>query len=244
MENKIIVIDEVEYLCTPIEKKVDNGFEIQSFRIKSSGSLLYLKPSGWYGFLDNAANYPLEDCLKSHNDEIYSVKRTSDGEIFTVGDKITGTMSFDESPSRLGYTTIKGFYLEDDKLCIEISTGVIRNYEYSDLAINTISKYVEKPVLFTTEDGVAISVGEASYGVDKTTNKYMGTYIWPKLEYFGKDSLSADIKYFSTEERAKNYIYSHEKKYSRQEILDVLKDVEDEDIVHGGVEEIIKKLNL
>lgn len=231
MENKTISIDGVEYNCTPIEKKVEKAFEILSFKTQDKiciviGNDQVILPFG---------TYSVEECLSGHTKlakirlyahgnpiPIYSVKRTSDGEIFTVEDKITGTLSLEENPKKLGYTTIKGFYLEDDKLCIEIPTGVVRNHKYSGLAINTITKYVEKPVLFTTEDGVDIRVGDASYGVDINRNIYSGTYVWNKLEYFSKTSLSPNVKYFSTKEKAKEYADPKEKVYSKEDIKKVL----------------------
>ncbi len=62
-------------------------WEILSFRIKTSGSILYKKRDGWYGFSDNAAIYPIEEILKSDDHEIYSVSRLTDNEEFTIGDK-------------------------------------------------------------------------------------------------------------------------------------------------------------
>lgn len=251
MENKTIVIDGVSYNCIPIDKEVDNGFEVLTLRDKNTHSLASYD-KGEVGIYSYPLKHPyltresfVKSFLQYDQWEIYSVKRSSDGEIFTVGDKITGTMSWQENPARLGYTTIKGFYLEEDQLCIEIYTGVVKNYKQTGLAINTIQKYVEKPVLFTTEDGVGIRVGDKSYGFDTINNQYSGIYTWEKLEYFNiKTSLFPDVKYFSTEEKAREYANLHEKKYSKQEILDVLKAVEDEYIVHGGVYEIRKRLNL
>lgn len=220
MENKTIVIDGTEYLCTPIEKKVEKAFEILELK---SGSAIDTYDEGnknIYNSKDRWIKFFLES---SANWKIHKVKRISDGEIFTVGDKITGTMSLEENPKKLGYTTIKGFYLEDDKLCIEIPTGVVRNHKYSGLAINTIQKYVEKPALFTTEDGVDIRVGDKSYGVDTTRNKYSGSYSWEKLEHFNiKTSLFADVKYFSTKEKAKEYADLKEKVYSKADIIKAL----------------------
>ena len=111
---------------------------------------------------------------------IYSVKRLSDGEIFTIGDIC------DDGK-------INEFYIEYDNLYLHFFSRInqSRVIEYC--------KKAKKP-LFTTEDGVDIFegsicwiVGPHFFSIYKCTNPTSKPIIF-------------DEKYFSTEEAAKEYI--------------------------------------
>lgn len=109
--------------------------------------------------------------------KIYSVKRLSDGEIFTIGDRIKDGI-------------IDTIYLSDNILWF-IHTGKMTNSKLED-AIK-----IKKP-LFTSEDGVDIFVDDIVYGVRPNYS------IWEtsstSLSYYN------DYKFYSTEEAAKEYI--------------------------------------
>lgn len=125
---------------------------------------------------------------------IHSVKRLSDGEIFTVGDKIesyntTKTIKRIElpesNPNDIGFITKSTSYP---------GTG----YQY---LIKDNVKKVKQP-LFTTEDGVNIYVGD-----------YISTVLLDTMEIFtdcglvGRDTRPVEgFKYFSTKEKAEEYI--------------------------------------
>jgi hypothetical protein len=150
----------------------------------------------------------IKSFLNSDLWKIHSVKRKSDGEIFTVNDKIIGTKSIDENTKvGPGYTFIKEFTLDGDKLIIEISTGTI--YDYRDSlgkgvwTFLTIKKY--KSPLFKTEDGVDVFEGDSPWYTLSNT----------KCERFKDVNQFKNItehanrtfyKYFSTKEKAEEYV--------------------------------------
>lgn len=76
-------------------------------------------------FHSGVLRFTEEQLLSMPHWKIFSIKRLSDGEVFTIGDKITGPFSIDENPkSGPGYTYIKSFELNNDDIWINISTGV------------------------------------------------------------------------------------------------------------------------
>jgi len=115
--------------------------------------------------------------------KIYSVKRLSDGEIFTIGDKV--------NTSNCCNVRIKQFNIDNNNT-------IIICHEQGDTFLIFL-KTLKKP-LFTTEDGVDIFkndicwvVGPHNYSLFKWTNPTNTVII-------------ADEKYFSTKEAAKDYI--------------------------------------
>lgn len=124
------------------------------------------------------------NCIKNNCFIIHSVKRLSDGEIFTIGDKNkNGIIKSIFVPFEFGTTTVciqcdnkKGIYLKD------------------------ITK--AKQPLFTTEDGVDIFEGDTFYIVDN----------WIPIIYVNYVSINEYIHNlkFSTKEKAEEYILMNE----------------------------------
>lgn len=144
---------------------------------------------------------------REHNTHwnIHSVKRLSDGEIFTIGDNITYNNE---------KTIIEGFNLQFNKYLIADFKKTVSNCIGCN--INYIQK--AKQPLFTTEDGVDIFEGATFYYVD--LNWYIGLgrtiiYLFQKLKGY---------KEFSTKEKAQEYIDLNKPKYSLNDILSVAKD--------------------
>jgi len=74
-------------------------------------------------------------------------------------------------------------------------------------------KWVEKvEPLFKTEDEVDVFLHQHTYGVLIPLMTLCGSYVWDKQEYFKDFSLSKDVKYFSTQEKAQEYIDKHKPK--------------------------------
>jgi hypothetical protein len=116
---------------------------------------------------------------------ISSVKRLSDGEIFTIGDKLTEG-------------TILTFSLSDYNDGIYADTIKVSGddmYYYCGLPLNKWVK-LNQP-LFTTEDGVDIYSGDCFYHVDKE---------FRISQNHGFSGISEKIFAFSTKKAAKNYI--------------------------------------
>lgn len=117
---------------------------------------------------------------------IYSVKRLSDGEIFTIGDEVKHR----NVCNRLDSCNILDIYIAGNQLFITTA-----NFNTNICMLDKITK---KP-LFTTEDGIDIyDVDDIVYGVRPNYT------IWET----GIFSISKynDYKFYSTEEAAKEYI--------------------------------------
>ena len=131
--------------------------------------------------------------------EIYSVKRLSDGEVFTIGDKY-------KNLSQTQIYTIKEF---------EIRNGVLRANaaEYGFDFFEDLIKV--KEILFITEDGRPVYKDDKFYYVNKyfIIAEYWADNAWTPKE----DGLE-----FSTKENAEEYIIMNKPLFSVQEIHDFL----------------------
>lgn len=94
--------------------------------------------------------------------EIHSVKRLSDGEIFTVGDVVEYKVS--EKISYKEIVTIKKFHEEKDNIFISSTTSTRWCF------LNEQVKNLKRKHLFTTEDGVDIFTGDKYYKVSDDFN--------------------------------------------------------------------------
>lgn len=138
---------------------------------------------------------------------IHSIKRLSDGEVFTVGDKfkaLTGSKEIEEIQS------------------FEILHGVVRARMYhtqtkgSAIRLILEDPYIEryKTPLFTTEDGVDIYEGDKYYCINANLQEKV-------QEIFATKSTikSCFYRYFSTKEKAEEYILMHKPCLSVKDIL-------------------------
>ena len=135
--------------------------------------------------------------------DIKSVKRLSDGEIFSIGDEV-GTPGF-------------SFPIAEFKMCTEENTIVVSSYSNfgSDGRYNTRLKDVKKvrKPIFVTEDGVELYEGD----------KYYVIYTWSVEGLFtvGKhpeDYIHPNIKYFAEKANAEEYVRLNEPKYSLKDV--------------------------
>lgn len=178
-----------------------------------------LRDNGYYVYnnvlpeeCSNGKGATLEEMLdKSEfpDAEIYSVKRLSDGEIFTIGDTLVGTMSWKD-----GEIKIKRFVLDTINNTINIEHCTGRTY-YAFKKGGECVKVYKKP-LFTTEDGVNIFEGgeywfviPRSFRVNRMINAT-------------KSSLSGgSVKRFSTKQLAEEYIDMNKPQFSFNQIKSV-----------------------
>ena len=130
--------------------------------------------------------------------EIYQIKRLSDGEIFTIGDKV------------------KDIYEE--------TNVIINNFElnHNDININDNHAKISeinkvKQPLFTTEDGVVIFEDDEVVCFDKedwiTRNE--------KYKFQPFDVKDKNYLFFSTKEKAEKYILMNKKSLSPNDILKI-----------------------
>lgn len=133
-----------------------------------------------------------------HLCKIYSIKRLSDGEIFTVSDD-----------TNLG--KIEEFNITNHHSILNIKIFGISTHGWYNLS--RINHKFKQP-LFITEDGVSIFENDTFYYVDQYWQIGVGicnNLIFNKLK---------DYKEFSTKERAQEYIYNNKPKYSVNDIKD------------------------
>jgi hypothetical protein len=118
---------------------------------------------------------------------IHSVKRLSDGEVFTVGDKVSDKMIIWKN------CNIREFIINENNLIVSIKQQEL----HGNYALNCI-KHIKKP-LFTTEDGVDIFKGDKTCWI----NSWIVTNFtdWKRTMF-----LELNEKHFSTIEKANEYI--------------------------------------
>jgi hypothetical protein len=162
-----------------------------------------------------------EDRFKTKNPDgtaikynIHSVKRLSDGEIFTIGDKITGKSKYN--------CIINSIELNPN--CSQIM------FNRLDEGIDLINaKHIKQP-LFTTEDGKEIFEGDYYHlvyfekgivGLPKGTDLFTVSKAH-KAEPLGKDETwSTNCKFFSKKEKAEEYIILNKPCLSINDLLKI-----------------------
>lgn len=202
-----------------VEEKKE--WEILSFIDKPNTGRIYRKyNSNLFYSNDSAKLWYESEMLKDEDIKIHSIKRLSDGEIFTIGDKLDDKSFSSDARHILSKKDVWDNIIT--KIAIVKNThNEVAGYGYTNmdgqLMFSASNKWKNlnvslkdakksKPILFTTEDGVDIHVNQYSYGVYLPTMKFTGDYIWRYKEHFSSNSLSKETKYFSTEEKAKEYI--------------------------------------
>jgi hypothetical protein len=119
--------------------------------------------------------------------KIKSVKRISDGEVFSLGDEV-----------------VFGGYVNFKITSIEISNrynGVVICNEATEYNINHIEKV--KQSLFKTEDGESVYKGGSYYWVNVTYESYWSVICQHEAIC---DANTAGVKTFSTKEAAQNWV--------------------------------------
>jgi hypothetical protein len=172
------------------EEVVEKDYEILEIRVnkqyKDKTKVKKWTPENSYGLsLETMLN--LGNCVKSGDFYIYSIKRLSDSEIFTVGDEIEFNIHY--TPKK-AIGTISEFIIYGNKI------GFVDSDRKYNSLLDIIGNKIKKP-LFTTEDGVDI------FEEDKA---YMVCPYWRVDEYEISKNTATDRKWFSTKEAAEEYI--------------------------------------
>lgn len=197
------------------EEIIEKDYEILSFKVNST---LYEYSVVDKKYKSNILAYTLEEMIgyliaPINPTIINSIKRLSDGEVFTIGDKcISGQAS--------GVIT-KIWFCDNGELRID-SPG---NY---CVDIKTIQHY-KKP-LFITEDGVDIHIGDEYFELI-VPGFHNEQCVWNILPYEGRCNLIYDQEgnrkhfrlWFSTKEKAQEYIDLYKPKYSLSDINTLLR---------------------
>lgn len=147
-----------------------------------------------------------EKYIYNDNWDIHSVKRLSDGEVFTVGDRIDGVTVENREIKSITINNQK--YHDGDGIKLNFSPHAwvwLKNAQKS------------KSPLFTTHDGVDIYEGDYYYYVYEF--KLTGKCKAFNVSYVGKDK---NKTYFSTKEKAEQWIEENKPQYSKKEVEDMI----------------------
>jgi len=149
--------------------------------------------------------------LKQDKVAIYSIKRPSDQEIFTVGDKIISSLATNTIRTIVSFIDSK-----TNEFNIQHDTGFSR--------LSTVS-HIKKVPLFKTEDGVDVFEGDHFYMVQSnfklvTIGQITQVFIATKFI-----SLIPSYKYFLTQKAAEEFILLNKPLWSISEIAKIKEDL-------------------
>lgn len=125
---------------------------------------------------------------------IEKVKRLSDNEIFTIGDKVKNLTDFDFREN----CEIVRFYIFNNALVCDLKNSNGVRIKFS---LSLIEKIVERTILFTTEDNIKIYEEDRYWTVSP-----LEFYLVPHIASSSDNPHYHGDKAFSTEEKAKEYI--------------------------------------
>ena len=204
------VLSESSVLSSPISKKeVENNPEFWEEIIEKNYETLSLKYAGKDKKCPNILidEKNIEAYMRGHGIDswsIHSVKRLSDGEVFTVGDKIycCGSTGIIEK-----FTPVNNR--------IRLDTDCAGRPFLADFI-----KHHRKP-LFITKDGVDIYEGDEFWFVFKSRfHKPLLKIAQNSLKYIDFDTYN----YFSTKEKAEEWIEENKPKYSKAHIKEAIRE--------------------
>jgi hypothetical protein len=197
------------------EEMEENNFEILSFtKVKSNDKIRFiLGKDGCYHLEDTefckfSLNSLLHQnqCVDSGDFIIESIKRLSDNEVFTIGDKVKHSyLSQDNSTITKIYIIEKIYSLNSDGIRFYVGNGL-------NLGLRQLEKILE--LIFITEDGVELFEGDDFWHVDRWFGIARGNVINANL--FTK---LTNYHLFSTREKAQEYVDLYKPQYSMKNIL-------------------------
>lgn len=209
--NRIIGRSIVEDYPDFWEKVPEKHYEILSFiRTPSSnytGGIFTLCDNGYYTDSFNN-NLSLEYCLICGGFDIHSVKRLSDGQIFTVGDLVVGDLSGKITRFELSDLSSSGITVYSDNMLIP---------GYNNCCLSYI-KHSE--IIFITEDGVKIAKGDTVdvYSYVKSNATKITKFTKPNVD---KHSFSDNLYYFSNIHSAKKHFIHSSKCLSIDDVVNI-----------------------
>lgn len=145
--------------------------------------------------------YKMKSCF-----DIHSIKRLSDGEVFTVGNKVNYI-------GNQNYNTweIVNFLISKETITAGSEDNQICEY-ISDI------KHCKTP-LFTTEDGVDVFKGDTCYRISLVDN-YLHSKVSVTTAREQILPIPSYFKYFSNKELAQEHIDNNKPMYSKKDMLD------------------------
>lgn len=189
-----------EFKKSKQQNTIQKDWEIMSFVVKSSRVVLGKTEEGDFG--NNIFRIDENELLKSPNHKINSVKRISDGEVFSLGDDVN-------------FGIIEGFYIceEEDSFCYKCMMVYFKevraNRDISEL------KKVNQP-LFKTEDGIEVKEQDSVWVVNSAFAKPFIVSV-KGIEWYNETN--NHFKYFSTEEAAQTWVLMNKPVLSVNDIM-------------------------
>lgn len=138
---------------------------------------------------------------------IKSVKRLSDGEVFSIGDRYMYTSG--DSQVR----TIQGIVLREDSPWLQFD---LNNPNYG----NTLEYAVKAKPLFTSTDGFPMFIGDTYYVPQRVSKEYSGTILELKVDRFTDPSDPS--KRFKFKERAEGVVKLYKKEYPLYKVVEAV----------------------
>lgn len=176
------------------EEIVEKDYEILSFKDSINSVLQKRKDNKFQSYTLNSFT---EQQLLNNQCRIHSVKRISDGEVFTIGDKVHPTQPILND-------TIREFTIGPN------------GYIYVKSVKNKWGAYLSclvksKQPLFTIEDGVNVFEGDNLWCVKIYHEEFVNNHdkVYSVIKFQGdinKRIKSDNYKWFSTKEKAEEYI--------------------------------------
>ena len=219
---------EVKELTLLEEKVVEKDYEILSVSLQRSDKHK----------IHNVSEYKntgyIKALLNCNGNKIHSIKRLSDSEIFTIGDKVF---------SEYANYTINKIKIVNNK-CMITALYNTNNPNSLRLHYNLNNLKKCKQPLFTTEDGVDIFEGDKLYSICNMLNikkhrlfnaRYDDNTLLNNRIFF-----NSDYKHFSTKEKAEEYILMNKPLLSFNDIYDNLK-VKDRESVLKFIKQKLNK---
>lgn len=155
---------------------------------------------------------------------VVSVKRLSDGEIFSVGDNINHSyQDKDNKTITKGYIIKKIYFIETERLAFYVGEG-----------LNLGIKNMVKP-LFTTEEGKKIFPGDSYWCVNTAP------HLWSVWEQTARDKtqLAKTVKAFSDENGARGFLKLNKPEFSRNQVIALLEAAKCSHILRDITKELI-----
>jgi hypothetical protein len=189
-----ITKDQVENQPEYWEEVIEKDYEITSYVAKDC-----------YGIIVPGSQYPDSPCkLPKDYWKIHSVKRLSDGEVFTVGDLITGQ----------SYTDARII----EKIKIRYNGSIELEQKHGDTKLVYATKAKKQPI-FLTHDGKDIFTEDIVWYVNKENFYYDYIKVYPEVKF------NSEIRaYFLTREAAEDYIERNKVLFTTEDGVEIKKD--------------------
>ena len=205
------------------EEVKEKEWEIYGFKHKSEYPIIaYIQINGTYQsylpMTQRERGLSLTEMMMSSEWSVYSIKRLSDNQIFSIGDKITCQNSHRDNPEAITKIALN-----------KEGTPCLFTNSFYNNGIN-IFKAIKNNCLFVTEDGVEIFEGNKYYCVHFQDSRDIQPS-WNKIplfECYGPNNATKetdnikytkDAKYFSTEKAANDWIKMNKPKYSMNDLI-------------------------